>query len=484
MQNSRHLPPQNIASEQSVLGGLLTDPEAWTEVSDLLQEDDFYKPAHQKIFAAIRDLYNKAQHCDLITVTNYLMDKKQLDLIGGPAYLAELIEKTPTAANIQSYAKIVHEKSLLRKMIRTSSKIIEKAYEQDFEDINSFIDEAESSIFSVAEQKSSQGLTSSSEIVKISLEKLDELCGKKGDITGIPTGFIELDKLTAGLHAGELIILAARPSMGKTALSLNIALHAALREKKSVAYFSLEMAKEQVMIRALASESQVELQNLRIGQIKDQDWPRIISTAAKLSESRLYIDDTSGISPFEIRSKARRLQSKEGLDLIVVDYLQLMTLKQKVENREREVSEISKMLKAIAKELQVPVLSLAQLNRGVEGRSDRRPLLSDLRESGSIEQDADIIMMIYREEYYDRDNPDVKGLAEVIIGKQRNGPTGVVKLKWLSQYGLFVNNIEDNIGPLPPLPDPGKPSFRANLTPIDATEPPPKGPPKNFAPKL
>jgi replicative DNA helicase len=284
----------------------------------------------------------------------------------------------------------------------------------------------------------------------------------------VSTGFQELDELTAGLHPGELIILAARPSMGKTALSLNMAVNAALNDKKKVAYFSVEMGKEQVMIRALASSARIRLGDLRIGKIDDQAWPRLINTAAALSETGLFIDDTSGISPFEIRAKARRMKAKYGLDMIIIDYLQLMSMKTKMESREREVSEISKLLKSIAKELQVPVIALAQLNRGVEGRSDRRPMLSDLRESGSIEQDADVIMMIYREDYYDRDNPEIKGLAEVIIGKQRNGPVDTVKLRWKPEFGIFENLIR---GPDAPMPDAPPPP-----TPIRG------GPPKNFEP--
>jgi replicative DNA helicase len=472
------IPPQNIEAETSVLGGLMLVQSAWDEVADQVNEEDFYKPAHRKIFSAIRELNRRSQPTDLITVSNLLMEKKELELVGGPSYLAEMIDQTPSTANIAAYAKIIQEKSLLRKMIAVNQELIDTAFAQDFEDVESFLDTVEAKVFAIAERRSMQGLVDASELVKSGLERIELLYSKNIEVTGISSGFAELDDLTAGFQPGELTIIAARPSMGKTAFSLNIAQHAALREKKTVAYFSVEMGKEQVMVRMLASEARISLGDLRVGHISDKAWPRLISTAAGMSEASLFIDDTSGISPFEIRAKARRLKAKHGLDMIVVDYLQLMSLKQRVESREREVSEISKMLKAIAKELRVPVLALAQLNRGVEGRSDRRPMLSDLRESGSIEQDADIIMMIYREDYYDRDNPDIKGLAEIIIGKQRNGPTGTVKLRWEPNYGLFLNNIEGASGPTPPPPEAPPHNFGGPQMFSRG----PSGKPKNFAP--
>jgi replicative DNA helicase len=351
--------------------------------------------------------------------------------------------------------------------------------------VSTFLDGVESEVFSVAEQRATTGLVEASDLVKASLEKLEELYNNSAAITGVPSGFEELDGMTAGFQPGEMTILAARPSMGKTALSLNIAMNAALREDKKVAYFSVEMAKESVMMRMLASEARIPMSHLRVGQLDERAWPKLIHTAAKMSEAPIFIDDTSGISPFEIRAKARRLKAKHGLDMIMIDYLQLMGLKQKMDSREREVSEISKTLKAIAKELQVPVIALAQLNRGVEGRSDRRPMLSDLRESGSIEQDADIIMMIYREDYYDRDNPEIKGVAEIIIGKQRNGPTGVVKLRWQPEYGIFSNLLQQDMGPQPPTPSAPPPQGASYQLPEEGPSPSgPKGKPKNFAPQF
>lgn len=466
------IPPQNIDAEKSILGGLMLEQEAWDDVSESLVEDDFYKPAHRKIYNAIRELHKREMPSDLVTVSNLLMERGELESLGGAAYLAEMIDQTPSTANIASYAKIVHEKALLRKVIQSSQEFVDKAYSQEFENMDTFLDAMEAKVFQLAESKTTSGLTDATELVKLSLEKIESLYASQMLVTGVPSGFTELDELTAGLHPGELLILAARPSMGKTAFSLNIALNAALKEKKKVAYFSVEMGKEQVMVRMLASSSKIKLGDLRIGKIDDQAWPRLINTAAALSETGLFIDDTSGISPFEIRAKARRMKAKYGLDLIMIDYLQLMSLKSaKVESREREVSEISKLLKSIAKELQVPVVALAQLNRGVEGRADRRPMLSDLRESGSIEQDADVIMMIYRQDYYDRDNPEIKGVAEIIIAKQRNGPTDTVKLRWIPEYGVFENLVRGPDAPMPDTP-PSEP------TPIRRGG----GKPMNFAP--
>jgi replicative DNA helicase len=396
------------------------------------------------------------------------MERGELEAVGGAAYLAEMSDQTPSTANIASYAKIVQEKSLLRKVISSSQEFVDKAYTQEFENVDAFLDSLEARVFQLTESKTVNGLTDASELVKVSLEKIESLYGNQMTVTGVPSGFNELDDLTAGFHPGELVIVAARPSMGKTAFSLNVALHAVLREKKKVAYFSVEMGKESVMVRMLASAAKIRLGDLRIGKIDDQAWPRLINTAASLSETGLFIDDTSGISPFEIRAKARRMKAKYGLDMIMIDYLQLMSMKNRMESREREVSEISKLLKSISKELAVPVIALAQLNRGVEGRSDRRPMLSDLRESGSIEQDADVIMMLYREDYYDRENPQIKGVAEIIIAKQRNGPTDTVKLRWMPEFGIFDNLVR---GPESPMPDSPKP------TPIRRG-----GKPLNFAP--
>jgi replicative DNA helicase len=362
-----------------------------------------------------------------------------LDVVGGAAYLATVIDQTPSSANITSYAEIVKSKSTLRKVIEICSDAVEKAYDQTFDDLDKFLNETESQVFQIAEKSKSAGLIPASEIIKSSLDRIEYLYQQKAAITGIPSGFSDLDKFTNGFQPGELVIVAARPSMGKTALVLNMAQHMALREKKNVAFFSLEMSQEQVMMRLLGSESRVNLSDLRVGRVADSAWPKLISVANKFSESPLFIDDTSGISPYEVRAKCRRLKAQKGLDIVIVDYLQIMDLKTKVESRERAISEISRNMKALAKELKIPVIVLSQINRGVEGRTDRRPMLSDLRESGSIEQDADVVMMIYRDEYYDRENADNRGQAEIIVGKNRNGPVGAAKVAWLSQFGTFAN---------------------------------------------
>lgn len=471
------VPPHNIEAEQSIIGGLMLDSELWDDLTGLIDTNDFYRPAHKKIFDAIKTLYRKGQTADIVVLSNHLQQTNEMEAVGGTKYLAELIERTSSTAYIEQYAKIVREKSLVRKMILATQKISDTGLTESYEDVERYLESAESEVFNVAQTgTTNKGLTPPSELVQLSIKKIEEMMSLKGSITGVPSGLIELDDMTAGFHGGELVILAARPSMGKTALGLNITAHAALREKKSVAFFSVEMPQDQLMMRILASEASINLGKIRVGQIDDRSWGRLISTAAQLSESKLFINDTSNISPFDIRSIARKQKSKHGLDMIVIDYLQLMSMKQKMESREREVSEISKSLKALAKELDVPVIALAQLNRSVEGRSDRRPMLSDLRESGSIEQDADVIMMIYRDDYYEKENPT--GAAEVIIGKQRNGPTGTVKLRWEPSLGRFTNNIEEGPGssaPFPTNPPPG--SFGPN----DGF-PPPSNPGKNFAP--
>ncbi|KHD86976.1 MAG: DNA helicase [Bdellovibrio sp. ArHS] len=466
---STRIPPQNIEAEQSILGGLMLDREALDQVGDILVAEDFYKPGHQKIFNAIKDLHSKNQPVDIITVTNTLQGEGTMEMAGGPEYLISLLDKTISAANITTHAKIVKDKATLRKLIQVNSSLIERAYDQDFADVESFVDQAESEIFKVGEAKTNTGLVGSMEIVRSSIKKLEELYKNQVEVTGLATGFKRLDEMTAGLHPGEMTIIAARPSMGKTAFSLNIAQHVALKLKKTVAYFSLEMGKESMMMRMLAAEAKVGLGSLRNGRVSDSEWPRLIHAASLLSEASIFIDDTPGVSPFEIRSKARRLKAEHGLDLIMIDYLQLMSMKQKMSSREQEVAEISKSLKAIAKELQIPVIALAQLNRGVEGRTEKKPMLSDLRESGSIEQDADVIMMLYRDDYYDKENPDKQGHAEVIVGKQRNGATGPVKMRFDAQYNRFrdAEPEERNINSMPP---------------PQAPPPMPGGRPKNFAP--
>lgn len=467
------IPPQNLDAEQSILGSLMLEKEAWDQVADNISAAEFYKPSHAKIFGAIEELHKKNLPVDLITVSNLLSSKGELDQVGGAEYLVDLVNRTISSANIVSHAKIVRDKALLRRVIQSSSMLIEKAYEEDFPDVETFIDVAEGEFYKLGENKKAEGLVSAIEVVKSSVLKIEELYKRRSDITGVPTGFSMLDRMTSGLQGGELIIIAARPSMGKTAFSLNLAQHMALRAQKTIAYFSLEMSRDAVMMRILSSEARINAKDIRSGKIPDHVWPKLISVAGQVSDSKFFIDETSGISPFEVRARARRLKAQVGLDAIIIDYLQLMDLKQKVESRERAVSEISKTLKSLAKELEIPIIALAQLNRGVEGRSDRRPMLSDLRESGSIEQDADIIMLLYRDDYYDKDDPEKQGHAEVIIGKHRNGPTGTVKLKWEAEFGRFRDADPETAHPLPP-PQP----------PAGASAGPPSagGKPRNFAP--
>jgi replicative DNA helicase len=471
---SLRVPPHNLEAELSIIGGIMVEPEAYDVVSDIISPDDFYKIAHQKIYAAIAELNAKSQPADIITISNHLSHKKELDSIGGPSALAEILNQVPAAINLRGYADIVKEKSILRRLIHTNGEIMGEAYDEKFDSLDSFVDNVEARIFKITEQKETKSnLTSAADLIKVSIDKLTELAGKNQEVTGIPTGFPTLDSMTSGFQPGDFIILAARPSMGKTAFSLNLALNAALKSKKSVAYFSVEMGKEQLMMRVLASEAKVNMSDIRIGRIKDSDWPRLIDKASMLADTSLFIDDTSSISPYEIRSKARRLKSQFGLDMIVIDYLQIMGLPMKVESRERAVAEISKNLKSIAKELRVPVVALAQLNRGVEGRTGemKKPVLSDLRESGSIEQDADLIMMLYREEYYDPENPEIKGQADLLIRKHRNGPVGDIKLRWQAQFGQFTE-WQDG-------PTQASGASSGGSTPVFAT---PNGKVRNFAP--
>lgn len=473
------VPPQNLEAENSILGSLMLDSAVWDQIGDLVDAEDFYRPAHQLLFKAIKTLLHRNQPVDLITVTNYLQAENQLGAAGGPEYLIDLVTRTVSTANVASHARIVREKALLRKAIQISSEVIDQAYSEDFATVDEFIDKTEEKFYRLGENTQTEGLVGPMDLVKQSIIRIEELYNRKAEITGIPTGFTHLDKMTSGLQGGELIILAARPSMGKTALSLNIAQHMALRLKKTVAYFSLEMSRQAVMMRLLASEARINMRDLRSGKISDSAWPKLIEAAGLISESPLYIDETSGISPFEIRSRCRRLKAQKGLDAIMIDYLQMMKMKERMESREREVSEISRTLKGIAKELNIPVIALAQLNRGVEGRTEKRPLLSDLRESGSIEQDADIIMMLYREDYYDKEDPEKQGHAEIIIGKQRNGPTGTVKLRFDAEYTRFRDADPESSHPLPPPPP--QPGFQPNGGGVGGNRPP-SGKPRNFAP--
>jgi replicative DNA helicase len=433
------VPPQNIEAEQSILGGILLDNHAINNVLEILEISDFYSEAHRKIFSAIIDLGEKSEPSDLITLSNQLRDKNQIDAIGGVAYLASLVDNVPSAANISYYSKIVKEKSILRKLIGASTAILDKSYSST-SDVENVLDDAEHAIFEISQNKIRPSFFPLKELIKDSFKTIEKLYEKKELVTGVPTGYDDVDKLTSGLQNSELIIVAGRPSMGKTAFAINIAQNAAIEMGVPVAIFSLEMSKEQLAVRMLSSEARVDSQRLRKGFLGETDWPKLTTAAGKLSDAPIFIDDSPAISVLEMKAKARRLKTENGLGLVVLDYLQLMRGRDSSLPREQEISEISRSLKALAKELDVPVVALSQLNRQVEARTDKRPQMADLRESGAIEQDADVIMFIYRDEVYNKseDNPE-KGLAEIIIGKQRNGPTGKAKLTFLNDYTRFEN---------------------------------------------
>jgi len=436
------VPPQNIEAEQSVLGAILIENTALYKAIEIIGIDDFYKEAHKKIFLSMIELNEKNEAIDLVTLTEYLRKKNELDSVGGATYLSLLANTVPTAANIKYHSKIIYEKALLRNLINTATEIVSYGYENS-RDIEELLDYAENAIFRISERKIKPSFSAIKDIIKDSFETIERLSEKKERVTGIPTGFYDLDMLTSGFQPSDLIIVAGRPSMGKTALCLCIAQHAGIEKGQPVAIFSLEMAKEQLVIRMLCAEARVDSHKLRSGFLAKSDWPRLTTAAGRLSEAPIFIDDSPGTSVLEMKAKARRLKAEHGLSLIVVDYLQLMSGRGErrrggPDTREQEISEISRSLKALAKELSVPVIALSQLNRAVESRQDKRPLLSDLRESGAIEQDADVILFIYREEVY-KQTEENKGVAEIIIGKQRNGPVGIVKMAFIDKYTRFEN---------------------------------------------
>jgi replicative DNA helicase len=433
------VPPQNLEAEQSILGSILLDNSAINSALEVLSVNDFYNEAHRKIFNIIVELSEKNEPVDLITLSSALKDKNLLDSAGGSAYLASLVDNVPSAANVANYAKIVKEKAILRGLIGSATNIITDCYDQG-SDVDQILDNAEHSIFEIAENKVRPSFYPIRDIVKESFRSIEDLYARKELITGVPTGFEKIDDMTSGLQNSDLIIIAGRPSMGKTAFALNIAQFAALETQTPVAVFSLEMSKEQLAFRMLASEARVDSQRLRKGFLGETDWPKLTTAAGRLSEAPLFIDDTPAITVLEMKAKSRRLKADQGLGLIVVDYIQLMRSSGYRDSREQEISEISRSLKSLAKELKVPVIALSQLNRKVEDRTNRRPQMADLRESGAIEQDADVIAFIYRDELYNKseDNPE-KGIAEIIIGKQRNGPTGTVKLAFLEKFTSFEN---------------------------------------------
>ncbi len=433
------IPPQNLEAEQSVLGTILLKEHSLSTVLEIIDSKSFYRTGHRMIFEAMIGLFEKNEPQDLITVTNELKNDNTLESVGGVAYLASLTSVVPVVANLLYYARIIHQKAVLRNLISVNTDIASRCYEEQG-DIDLLVDQAEQAIFDIARSKSGQGFTGIGQIIPGTFSNIEELYERKELITGVPTGYTEIDKMTAGLQPSDLIILAGRPSMGKTAFAMNIAQHAALVENIGVGIFSLEMSKEQLAMRLLCSVGHIDSQRIRTGRLHTEDWPKLTRTVGMLEQSPIHIDDTPSISVLEMRAKVRRLAAQYDIGLILVDYLQLMRGRSSIENRTQEISEISRSLKAMAKELNVPVLALSQLNRGLESRTDKRPIMSDLRESGAIEQDADVICFIYRDEVYNKaeDNPE-KGTAEIIIGKQRNGPTGMVKLTFLKEFTMFEN---------------------------------------------
>jgi len=432
-------PPYSLEAEQAIIGGLLLDNQAWDKVQDKLCEDDFYRTEHRLLFRVIQELSAKHQPFDVITLLNGLQLREELDLVGGETYLFDLANNTPSIANISTYAEIVREKSVQRQLIQVANEIADCAYHPKQRDVVELLDFAEQKVFAIAEQTPSQGGPENiKSVLSRAVEKIDELYHNGTAITGLPTGLKDLDDKTSGLQASDLVIVAGRPSMGKTSFVMNIAEHAAIESKKAVLVFSMEMPADSLAMRMMSSLGRIDQHRLRTGQLSEEDWPRVTSSVHMLSESPLFIDDTPALTPAEMRARARRLMREHGqLGLIVVDYLQLMQVPGfKADNRTAEISEISRSLKNLAKELSVPVVALSQLNRSLEQRQDKRPVMSDLRESGAIEQDADVIIFIYRDEVYHEDSPD-KGSAEIIIAKQRNGPIGRVKVAFLGQFTRF-----------------------------------------------
>lgn len=442
------VPPQAIEAEQAVLGGLMLSPESINHLGDLLIDADFYLQAHRVIYKAIIELSGKQQPYDAITIGEWLQANNLATQVGGTEYLIDLVSQTPSAANIKAWAEIVREKSILRQLIEAGTDIVNNGFVPDGREIKELLAEAEQSVFKIAEQgaRAKKSFVAMKDAAKEAYEQIIKRFDNQGSLSGLPSGFSELDKMTSGLQNQDLIILAARPAMGKTTLALNIAEYAAMKTKKAVAVYSMEMSSAQLAQRLLSSIGRINANNLRSGELADEDWSRLTSAIKMLTDTKIFIDDTPALSPHELAFRARRLKREHDLGLIVVDYLQLMQVPGNKENRATEISEISRSLKALAKELDIPIIALSQLNRGLESRTDKRPIMSDLRESGGIEQDADIILFIYRDEYYNKENSPDKGLAEIIVSKHRNGETGSFKLKFFGEYTKFENLAYEHHG--------------------------------------
>ncbi len=439
--DSIKLPPHSIDAEQSILGGLLINNESWDHIASIVNEDDFYRRDHRIIFKAIREQIEEGKPCDVVTISERLETHNEIDDAGGLAYLGSLVNNTPSASNIRAYSDIVRERSVLRRLIQIGNEIADSAFNPDGRKSDDILEAAEKTVFEIADKGASAGqdFKGMTELLKKTVDRIDELYQNGGTFTGIPSGFTDFDKMTSGLQPADLIIVAGRPSMGKTTFAMNLAENAAIGAGVGVAVFSMEMPAESLTLRMLSSLGRINQTKVRSGQLDEDDWPRLTSAVSILNEAKLFIDDTPALSPTEMRARVRRLKRKHDIGLIVVDYLQLMQVKGGSENRVNEISEISRGLKALAKEMNVPVIALSQLNRGLEQRPNKRPVMSDLRESGAIEQDADLIVFIYRDEVYNEDSPD-KGTGEIIIGKHRNGPLGTARLTFIGQYTKFENH--------------------------------------------
>ncbi len=448
MTDSLRVPPHSIQAEQSVLGGLMLDNQAWDQVADRVAEGDFYRREHQLIFRAIEELADRQRPFDVITLSEELGRHGQLENAGGLAYLGGLAKDTPSAANIRAYADIVRERSVMRQLIHVGNEIADSGFHPEGRDSSELLDAAESKVFEIAEKgaKGKGGFEGIKSLLTKAVDKIETLFAQDQPITGLSTGFADLDKMTSGLQPADLVIVAGRPSMGKTTFAMNVAENVALLSGKPVAVFSMEMPGESLAMRMMSSLGRINQTRVRTGKLEDDEWPRLTSAVSMLAETQFYIDDTPALSPLEVRARARRLMREHGeLGLIMLDYLQLMQVPGMGDNRTNEISTISRSLKALAKELNVPVVALSQLNRSLEQRTNKRPIMSDLRESGAIEQDADLVIFIYRDEVYHEDSPD-KGVAEIIIGKQRNGPIGSVRLTFLGEYTKFENYAHDVYG--------------------------------------
>ncbi|WP_017378780.1 replicative DNA helicase [Paenisporosarcina sp. TG-14] len=432
------IPPHNHEAEQSVIGAIFLEPQGLITAAEILQFEDFYRVAHQKIFQTMNSLSDQGKPIDVVTVTEELSSKRELEDVGGLSYLTEIANSVPTAANIAYYARIVEEKALLRRLIRVATNIVEDGFTRE-DEVEALLSEAEKKMMEVSNRKNAGDFRHIKDVLVQTYDNIELLHSRKGDITGVPTGFRDLDLITAGFQRNDLIIVAARPSVGKTAFALNVAQNVATKTEENVAIFSLEMAAEQLVMRMLCAEGNIDAQVLRTGALSSEDWRKLTMAMGSLSNAGIFIDDTPGIRVNEIRSKCRRLKQEYGLGMIMIDYMQLIAGSgNSKENRQQEVSEISRSLKALARELEVPVVALSQLSRGVEQRQDKRPMMSDLRESGSIEQDADIVSFLYREDYYDKETEN-QNMIEIIIAKQRNGPTGTVTLAFVKEFNKFVN---------------------------------------------